>query len=174
VGPDDPSGRFTYWPVRIDRGGEVAAPGAGSDPVQIIDVRDLAAWIVQLIETPRPGIFNATGPGKRLPWGNLLSACQNATAAKAALTWIPPAFLAGRKDFEFPIWAPYTGETRGTHTHSNVRAVKAGLRFRPIEATVRDTLAWYKSQPAEGRVRLAGPTPEQEAALLAAWRAGKS
>ncbi|MBI4893715.1 MAG: NAD-dependent epimerase/dehydratase family protein [Acidobacteria bacterium] len=170
VGPDDPSGRFTYWPVRIDRGGEVVAPGGPGDPVQIIDVRDLGAWLVTLLENRTFGAFNAAGPKDRLRWGDLLEACRRATTAKANLNWVDGAWIAKQGEEVFPIWAPYQGETKGFHLWSNQRAVRAGLKFRPYGETVKDTLAWYKSQPENGRTKLAGPTPEKEAALLAAFR----
>ncbi len=171
VGPDDPSGRFTYWPVRFDRGGEVAVPGNPNDPLQVIDVRDLAEWLVKLVESGTTGRFNATGPDRRMGWGEVVKACQKASSAKHSMTWVSPAFLAIHKGLEFPIWAPYEGETKGFHTWRNARALKTGLRFRPIDATVKDTLAWFKTQEKEEKVRtkLAGPTAEAEAKLLAAW-----
>lgn len=171
VGPDDPSGRFTYWPVRIDRGGEVLAPGAPSDPVQIIDVRDLGAWLVTLLENETTGVFNAAGPKERLSWGELLSACSKATAAKHTLTWVPADWIKREANEAFPIWAPYASDTRGFHTWSNARAVKAGLKFRPVTETAADTLKWYKSQPADGRTKLAGPPAPKEAELLAKFKA---
>ena len=171
VGPDDPSGRFTYWPVRVDRGGEILAPGEPADPIQFIDVRDLGAWLVKVVEDGTTGVFNATGPEKRLGMGELLAACQRATATKGALTWVPAEFL-GKQKIDLPIWAAYQGKTRGSHTRKTARALHAGLRFRQYDATVQDTLAWYKTQGPDGRVKLAGPTPEQEAALLAAWHRG--
>jgi 2'-hydroxyisoflavone reductase len=170
VGPDDPSGRFTYWPVRIDRGGEVLAPGAPSDPVQIIDVRDLGAWLVTLIEQGTTGTFNAAGPKDRLAWGDLLAACRKATAASHSLTWVPGDWVRREANEAFPIWAPYGGDTRGFHTWKNERAVKAGLKFRPCAETAADTLEWYKSQPEGGRTRLAGPAAAREAQLLAKWK----
>ena len=171
VGPDDPSGRFTYWPVRFDKGGELAVPGAPTDPVAIIDVRDLAAWLVHLVEQGTMGVFNACGPEKRLAWGSLVAAFQKVGPSAKPL-WIPADFVAAQKDMEFPIWAPYAGETKGFHAWRNDRAVKAGLRFRPAADTVRDTLAWFKAQEKveKGRTRLAGPGAEQEAKLIAAWR----
>ncbi len=172
VGPDDPSGRFTYWPARFDRGGEVAVPGAPGDPLQIIDVRDLATWLVLLVEQRTLGVFNACGPTKRLAWGTVVEACQKAGNPSSKPVWIPGDFIAAQKDLEFPIWAPFAGETKGFHTWRNDRAVKAGLRFRPADQTVKDTLTWYKTQEKleKGRNKLAGPTAEQEAKLLAAWR----
>ena len=173
VGPDDPSGRFTYWPVRMDRGGEVLVPGAPSDPVQIIDVRDLGAWLILLAERNVTGTFNAAGPKNRLAWGDLVQACRQAAAAPPALTWVPGDWIQKEADDVFPIWAPYAGDTRGFHTWSNARAVKAGLEFRPYRETAADTLRWYKEQPAGGRTKLAGPDAPKEAELLAKWKEKK-
>ncbi|MBI1754325.1 MAG: NAD-dependent epimerase/dehydratase family protein [Acidobacteria bacterium] len=172
VGPDDPTGRFTYWPVRFDKGGELAVPGAPSDPVEIIDVRDLAAWLVHLVEQGTTGVFNACGPEKRLAWGTLVDAFQKHGNPSAKPVWIPADFVAKQEGLEFPIWAPYAGETKGFHTWRNDRAVKAGLKFRPAAETVKDTLAWFKTQEKveKGRNKLAGPQAEQEAKLIAAWR----
>jgi 2'-hydroxyisoflavone reductase len=172
VGPDDPSGRFTYWPVRIDRGGEVLVPGAPQDPVQIIDVRDLGAWLVHLAENLTTGVFNAAGPKNRLRWGTLIDTCRKAARSKSTLTWVPGDWVARQGAEVFPIWAPYGAGTRGFHTWKNTRAVRAGLKFRPCFNTVTDTLAWYRTQGEGGRKRLAGPTPEKEAALLDAWPRG--
>ena len=175
VGPDDPSGRFTYWPARMDRGGEVAVPGSPDDPIQIIDVRDLGAWLVRLAEDRALGAFNACGPERRLPWGRVLEACRRATATKTTLTWIPSTFMVKQEAVEFPIWAPPLGDSKGFHTWSNAKAMAAGLRFRPVEATAKDTLAWFKTQDplAKGRTKLAGPNAEAETQLLAAWKASK-
>jgi len=174
VGPDDPSGRFTYWPVRIDRGGEILAPGAPADPVQFIDVRDLGAWLITLIERKTAGVFNATGPERRLPWGDFLQSCRAASPTPGTLTWVPGEWLAKQAPDLFPIWAPFSGETRGFHTWKIDRALKAGLKFRPHAHTVRDTLAWYKTQDQGGRTKLAGPSTEKESALLAQWKSERS
>ena len=175
VGPDDPSGRFTYWPVRFDRGGEVAVPGEPSDPIEIIDVRDLGAWLVKLAEDGTTGVFNACGPEKRMAWGRVVEACAKAGSKRSTPVWMDAAWIAKQEGIDFPIWAPYAGETKGFHTWSNARAVKAGLRFRPVEETVKDTLAWFKSQEKleKGRTRLAGPSAEAEAKLVAAWKAAR-
>jgi 2'-hydroxyisoflavone reductase len=168
VGPDDPSGRFTYWPVRIDRGGEVLVPGAPADPIQIIDVRDLGAWLITLIEQGTMGTFNATGPKDRLAWGDLIVSCRKATKSAHTLTWVPGDWIHKQAEEVFPIWAPYLADTRGFHTWKNTRAVKAGLKFRPYGDTVADTLRWYKGQSE--RSKLAGPAPDKESQLLAAWK----
>jgi 2'-hydroxyisoflavone reductase len=176
VGPDDSSGRFTYWPVRFSRGGEVAVPGKPTDPIQIIDVRDLGEWLVKLAENGTTGTFNACGPAQKLSWGTVIEACQKVSPANTKTIWLPAEFVAHQDGLDFPIWVPPTGETAGFHTWSNERAVKAGLRFRPVEATVKDTLEWYKSQEKaeKGRDKLAGPSAESEAKALAAWKAEKT
>jgi len=175
VGPGDESDRFTYWPVRLDRGGDVAAPGDGSDPVQIIDARDLAEWTVRMVEARTTGTFNAVGPGFPLTMGDMLCGIRAATTAGARLHWLPAAFLAEQKVeawSDMPVWVPASGETAGFGSRSNARATAAGLGFRPLAATALDTLAWFAQQPAERREKLrAGLSPEREAQLLAAWQA---
>ena len=108
-------------------------------------------------------------------WGRVIAACQKATPKASTVTWVPGEFVAKQEDISFPIWAPYVGDTKGFHTWQNGRAVKAGLRFRPIEQTVTDTLAWYQGQLKEekGRTRMAF-TPEQEAEVLKRWKAAKA
>jgi 2'-hydroxyisoflavone reductase len=167
VGPDDPTGRFTWWPVRVDRGGEMPMPGTPADPIQFIDVRDLGEWLIKLVEDGTTGVFNATGPAAPFNMGGFLEACRTKTPVRP--TWFPPAFVK-RQNLAYPIWDAHEGETLGAHAWSNARALKAGLRFRPAAATCRDTLAWYQSPASEGRRKLAGPTAEQEAAALAAWK----
>ena len=172
VGPDDPTGRFTYWPVRFDKGGEIVVPGAPTDPFQLIDVRDLAEWLVLAVEQRTTGAFNAVGPAQPMQWGRCIAACQKATKTQSSLTWIPGEFIAKQQDIDFPIWSPYVGETKGFHTWKNERAVKAGMRFRPIEQTVVDTLAWYRAQlklEQGARIKLAF-TEEQEAEVLKRWK----
>ena len=173
VGPDDNSGRFTYWPVRFDKGGEIAVPGNASDPIQIIDVRDLGQWLVRLAENGTTGTFNACGPDKPLTWGRVIKACQKAGGTKSTPVWMAADFVVKQEGLEFPIWAPCEGETKGFHTWNNAKAVKAGLRFRPVEVTVKDTLTWYKTQEKleKGRNKLAGPSAEAEGKLLGAWKA---
>ncbi|MBB2485506.1 epimerase [Mitsuaria sp. WAJ17] len=174
VGPDDPTGRFTYWPVRFDKGGEIAVPGAPTDPLQLIDVRDLATWLVHLVENATMGHFNAVGPAEPMNWGRVIAACQKSAGTPGSVTWVPGEFMAKQEDLEMPIWAPYLGDSKGFHTWRTARAVKAGLKFRPVEQTVADTLAWYKTQLKEekGRVKLAY-SAEQEATLLQRWKQAK-
>ena len=176
VGPEDRTDRFTYWPVRYARGGEMLAPGAPADPLQVIDVRDLAEWMVLLVERKVFGTFNAVGPEKPWTMGGLMETCRRVTRAKTQVTWVPAAFLEaqGEKlDGEvLPIWMPPVDKTAGAHLRSNAAAVKAGLRFRPVDVTVRDTLAWWNAQPEDRRAKpRTGLTPEREQQLLAAWKA---
>ncbi len=175
VGPGDETDRFSYWPVRLARGGEVAAPGDGKDPVQFIDARDLAEWTVRLAETGRTGAFNAIGPARPLTMAQMLDGVARGVGAKPQLTWIDTAFLQAqqiRPWSDMPVWIPGQGETAGFHRRSIARAMNAGLTFRPLTTTAADTLAWFKAQPAERQAKLkAGLTPEREAALLTAWKA---
>jgi len=174
VGPGDETDRFTYWPVRLARGGEVAAPGDGTDPVQFIDARDLAEWTIRMAEQGRTGVFNATGPARALTTRALLEGVGAAVRSPAKLTWIPTPFLKARKIeawSDLPVWIPGQGETSGFARRSIARALAAGLTYRPLAATAADTLAWFRTQPAERQAKLrAGLSPEREAALLAAWK----
>jgi len=179
VGPGDPTDRFTYWPVRVARGGEVLAPGDGQDPVQFIDVKDLATFILGLVERKVTGVFNATGPVQTLHMHQLLEGCKRANGGDATFTWASAEFLEEQKVapwMQMPVWIPRSDkETGGIGRVSNARAVERGLTFRPLEDTARDTLAWFKTQPPERQEKLrAGISAERERELLAAWhqRAG--
>lgn len=180
VGPGDPTDRFTYWPARADRGGEIAAPGAPDNPTQCIDARDLAAFLLQLIEQDTTGVFNADAAPGTLDMGRLLDSClrQAKTAGgaqDARLTWLPADFLQAQEIkawSDMPAWIAPEGEYAGFGRTRVDRAVAAGLTHRPIDDTVRDTLAWWRAQPAERRAaRKAGLTPQREADVLAAWHA---
>lgn len=173
VGPEDNSDRFTYWPTRFARGGEMLAPGTPRDPLQVIDVRDLGEWLVHLAEAGTTGVFNAVGPTRPLTMGQLFDTCRKVTGKDTRLTWVDADWLAQQGesgDAGIPIWMPPTGASAGAHNYSNARAVRAGLRFRPLAATVRDTLAWWDTLPEERRAKpRAGITPERERELLARW-----
>ena len=173
VGPRDETDRFSYWPVRLDRGGEVLAPGDPSDPVQIIDGRDLAEWVIRMVEQRETGIYNATGPAKEFGIGQMLDTIKSANKSKATFTWVNAEFLEAQKVApwsDLPVWIPPRGEEAGGARISIQRALAQGLTFRPLAETARDTLAWFTSQPAERQAKLkAGLTPEREAAVLAAW-----
>ncbi len=174
VGPGDPTDRFTYWPVRLDAGGEVMAPGAPSDPVQVIDVRDLAAWIVTVLEEGHIGVYNAAGPAKPTGIGAFLDGMKSALGSSATLTWVDEAFLASQKVSpwsDMPVWVG-SGEDAGMARVSSARAIAKGLAFRPIGETARDTLAWWKAQPEERRTKPgAGLSREREREVLAASKA---
>jgi 2'-hydroxyisoflavone reductase len=174
VGPLDPTDRFTYWPVRIDRGGEVLTPGTGDDPVQIIDVDDLGRWIVHVAEKRIFGVFNALGPDGGMPMRRMLEACQKVSDNDSQLVWVNHKFLEEQGVSAWshmPAWVPPVGDYAGFGRRSCTRAMKAGLTFRPIEDTCRDTLAWFKTLPEERQQNLrAGLKPEREQEVLAAWK----
>jgi 2'-hydroxyisoflavone reductase len=175
VGPGDETDRFTYWPVRLSRGGEILAPGDGSDPVQFVDARDLAEWIVRMAESGTPGVFNATGPARPLSMRDFLKGVATGVHADPKLTWVSTKFLQDHKVHAWsdqPVWIPGQGETEGFHRRSIARALKAGLTYRPLPLTAGDTLAWFQKQPADRQAKLrSGLTPDREAALLADWKA---
>jgi nucleoside-diphosphate-sugar epimerase len=175
VGPGDPTDRYTYWPVRIDRGGEALAPGSGDDPVQYVDARDLAAFVVHALEDGVTGVFNATGPEARLSTKAMLDSCRKAAANPAALTWVPEKFLEEHKVTpwgDMPVWA---GADAGFAQIDCKKAIAKGLRFRPGAETARDTLAWWKTLPDERRAKLrSGLAADREKEVLAAWKARKA
>lgn len=174
VGPRDATDRFTYWPHRIAQGGEVLVPGDGGDPVQIIDGRDLAEWVVRLAENRTTGTFNAVGPDYALSTDAMVHGCHAVTGGPATFTHVPAQFLE-QHETGFPIWVAATHPVYGGYgAVSNARAMQAGLTFRPLATTVADLLAWFGALPADRQAKLnAGPTREQEAALLAAWHASQ-
>jgi nucleoside-diphosphate-sugar epimerase len=171
VGPRDETDRFTYWPVRIDRGGEVLAPGTPSDPVQFIDARDLAEWTIRMAENRETGIYNATGPAKALEIGAMLGSIKDALHSSATFTWLPAEFLKQQKVeawSDMPVW---TGKDDAVARTNISRALSKGLTFRPLDMTARDTLAWFKSLPPDRQSHpKAGLSPEREAEVLAAWQ----
>ena len=163
VGPHDPTGRFTYWPHRIARGGEILAPAPPERQTQVIDVRDLGEWIVELCERRSPGTFNATHPG--LMWSELLDSCRAVSGSDADVTWIPDEFLLEHEVgqwMELPLWLA-DPELAAADNVSVRRALDAGLTFRPLDETVRGALEDAQTTEA------AGLLPEREAELLAAW-----
>lgn len=175
VGPGDPSDRFTYWPVRIARGGRVLCPGTPDDRVQFIDARDLAAWMVGALDNRHVGVYNAVGPDQPLSIGELLHACMLASDSDAQLVWANAEFLEEQEVTpwrDMPVWVPSSApDSRGFATVRSDRAKKTGLRFGPVEQTVADTLAWWNALPAERREKLrAGLPPEREREVLAAWQ----
>jgi 2'-hydroxyisoflavone reductase len=169
AGPHDPTDRFTYWPVRAQRGGEILAPEGPWAPVQYIDARDIAAWTLDAAANDLDGYYNATGPAEQQTIGQLLQICQQVTEVPSELTWVSPEFIASHNIapfIELPLWVP--PEMAGLMTVNCSRAITNGLHFRPTEETVHDTLAWHASRPADTQLK-AGLTPEREAELLATW-----
>lgn len=175
VGPGDPTDRFSYWPVRVARGGQVLAPPA-DDPVQFIDVRDLAAFILRCAEERIVGVFNATGPAATMTTGQMLTETREALGASATFTHATAEFLAAqdppiRMWADMPVWVAADGESRGFSRRSIARALKTGLTFRPFADTVRDTFAWFRTLPAERQAPMrAGLAAEREASALSRVR----
>lgn len=170
VGPEDPTGRFPYWPARLARGGEVLAPGSSDDAVQFIDVRDLAQWIVHAAEVRLTGIYDGIGPiGTR---GNFLAECASALGSTCTFTWIDRAFLdahdvrrwAGPRSL--PMWLPLP-DFAGFLTRDTAAAREAGLTSRPVGITARDTLHWLNA----GGGPVIGLTSDEEKDVLVAWHA---
>jgi len=176
VGPWDPTDRFTYWPVRAALGGDMLAPGKPERPVQFIDVRDLAGWIVTMCELAQGGVFNAVGPNPPMTFGRLLEACAAVARSKACLRWVPDDFLldCGIEPWsDLPLWLPDRPEYRGMDRVDGTRAWNAGLTTRPLEQTVEDTLRWFRTD--RNSVGLsAGLSMEREQEVIARWNARAS
>ena len=172
AGPEDPTGRFTYWPVRLARGGEVLVAASPDDAVQLIDVRDLARWIVLAAETGLTGTFDAIGPP--LTRGEFLAECAAGVGSSCTFTWVDRAFLE-RHDIKrwsgprsLPLWVPLP-DFAGFNTRDTSPARAAGLTLRPLAETARDTLGWARASGA----KLTGLTADEESAGLKAWHAGQ-
>jgi 2'-hydroxyisoflavone reductase len=176
VGQLDPTDRFTYWPHRVAQGDEVLAPGTPDYRVQFIDARDLAAWTVAMTERAATGTFNATGPAEPMTMGTLLDTCREVSGSDARLTWVDEDYVvkAGLEPWmQLPLWIPESdADTAGHNSVSIARAIQAGLTFRPLAATVRDTLTWDATRPADHAWR-AGLPREREAEVLAAWHSDR-
>ena len=172
VGPGDRSDRFTYWPVRIDRGGEVVAPGDGTDMAQYVDVRDLGEFMVHLVEMEASGTYNAAGPAASITMAGMLYGIRAVTTSDVHLTWVPADVLREHEVgawMEMPVWVYPSPETAGFSAYDGSKAVAAGLTFRPLAETARDTLAWWKSKPPEEQTLRTGLAPEKEATILQDW-----
>jgi 2'-hydroxyisoflavone reductase len=169
VGPYDPTGRFTYWPVRVAAGGDVLAPAPPDQPIQVVDARDLVTFALDLLERDAGGTFDVVSPAGMLTLGGVLDAGLAAGSGDAHLVWVDEAFLLERGVepwTELPLWTP--GPDMAGFQRSDVsRALAAGLSIRPIAETVADTLRWASlAKPGAG----ASMTREREAALLREWR----
>ena len=168
VGPHDPTDRFTYWTQRVARGGDVLTPDRPEVLTQVIDVRDLSDFTIRLIEENTGGVFNTTGPEHGLGFGTMLETCQRVSRSDARLHWASPEFMERHKVEawgEMPAYLPETGNDAGWAQVDVSKAVRAGLTFRPLEETVRDTFAWANTRPADHAWR-AGLKPEREQELL--------
>lgn len=172
VGPNDPSDRFTYWPMRLRRPGTVLAPGRPERPIQLIDVRDLAAWMLRLVEQRTTGTFNATSPPGAMTMGDLLDTGRAVLAPRRRVEWVDDAFLLEHgvgEWMELPLWLRAGGPMDGMMSASVERALSSGLVFRPLAETVADTAAWAE-EAGRWRGRAAGMAAARERDLLAAWR----
>jgi len=171
VGPDDYTDRFTYWPVRVARGGEVLAPGRPDRFIQLIDVRDLAEWIISMLERGTTGAYNAHGLPNSLTMQQLLDECKSVAASDAQFTWVSEDFLLQENVAawsEMPLWLPEDAapHLEGFMFISPDKAIKADLNFRPLRDTIRNTLSWYKTKELN-----AGLDRDKERALLYKWHA---
>jgi len=173
VGPRDRTDRYTYWPVRVAKGGEVLAPGDGKDYVQYIDVRDLGEFIIHCLEQKAFGIFNATSPMDNETTQDMLGDCKQVLSSDATFTWADTDFLQQHEVSPWggmPVWVPREGEIGGISRINSSKAEKLGLNARPRSETVTDTFTWYGQQSAARRKTLrAGISNEKETEVLAAW-----
>jgi nucleoside-diphosphate-sugar epimerase len=171
VGPEDPTGRFSYWPRRLAAGGEVLAPGGPADVMQVVDVRDLAAWAVTACEQRTTGVYDGVGPA--MPMADLLSQCAGGVDAEVTWTWVDQDFLQEQEvepwmgPGAIPLWLPRP-EYDGLPAHDVQPSLDAGLTTRPLADTTRDTLAWLDATPDAA---VSGIPLEREKELLATWHA---
>ena len=179
VGPLDRTDRFTYWPARIDKGGEILAPDKPDDPCQFIDVRDLAEFSVRMAEARAFGTFNVIGPEKPLTIAEMLYGVKSITSTPGSLTWVPWEFLKEqgiRPWRHMTVWQPPYGATAGYQRRSAAKAIAAGLTFRSLADTAKTTLDWHRTRPeaeqdATLRGEINGLDMKREAEVLAAWHA---
>src|SRR6478672_4351432 len=179
VGPLDRTDRFTYWPARIDKGGEVLAPDKPDDPCQFIDSRDLAEFMIRMAEAREFGLYNAIGPEKPLTIAEMLYGVKAITTAGAQFTWVPWEFLQTqnvRPWRNMTVWQPPYGRTAGYQRRNASKAIAKGLTFRPLAVTAKDTLDWHKTRPQAEQMatlngEITGLSTTREAEVLAAWKA---
>ncbi|MGD9681853.1 MAG: NAD-dependent epimerase/dehydratase family protein [Candidatus Obscuribacterales bacterium] len=170
VGPHDPTDRFTYWPVRIKGGGAIIAPGDRNQPVQFIDARDLAAWIIRAVEEGLTGVFNATGPSEPLSAGELFETAREATGSDASFHWLEREILEKESVApwsDMPLWIPPGHEAFGINSVDSSRARSRGLVTRPVSRTIADTVAWFESEREPDSLK-AGLSKEREREILSA------
>jgi 2'-hydroxyisoflavone reductase len=179
VGPQDSTDRFTYWPTRIHKGGNVLAPGNPNARIQIIDVRDLAEWVIQMVDDQQTGVYNATGPDYMLTMKDFLEKTKEASNSNAVYTWVSEDFLMEQGVgpwMEMPLWIPPQGETAAVANLMSVntdKAIAAGLKFRPLKQTVQDTLQWDLTRQSDLK-RKAGMASEREEQLLRDWNSSQN
>jgi len=177
VGPLDRTDRFTWWPARIERGGEVLAPDKPDDPCQFIDSRDLAEFTVRMAEARELGTYNAIGPRDPMTVSEMLYGVKAVTSAGASFTWVPWDFLQEQKVRpwrDMTVWQPPYGRTAGYQRRSAAKAIAKGLTFRPVAVTAKDTLDWHKTRPEAEQLatingEINGIGLKREAEVLAAW-----
>ncbi len=177
IGPGDNTDRFTYWPVRIHHGGEVLSPGDGTDPVQIIDVRDFGDWLVRMAEAGEHGTYNVVGPATPRPMAEMLYGIRAVTTAETSFTWVDADFLreAGLRPYgEMPVWRPARDGYEGFARFDLTPEVEKGLTFRSLADTTAATLEFHFSRSEERQARVFNRlSPEREAEVLAAWHASR-
>ena len=177
AGPGDSSFRFTYWPYRVAKGGEILAPGDGQDPLQIIDCRDVAEWTIRMVENGTVGTFNAAGPASTLTMAEQLYGIRGAFDGnrEVRFTWVPADFLENQKISawgDMPTWIPRSDPEAAAMKADNRRAIDAGLTFRPLATTAVEALDWFKAAPADAQAQMlksAGMSAEREREALDAW-----
>jgi 2'-hydroxyisoflavone reductase len=182
VGPLDRTDRFTYWPARIDKGGEVLAPDKPDDPCQFIDSRDLAEWMIRMAEARELGLYNAIGPAKPMTTAEMLYGVKAITTAGAQFTWVPWEFLqeqSVRPWRHMTVWQPPYGRTAGYQRRNTSKAIAKGLTFRPLAVTAKDTLDWHKTRSEKEQLatlngEINGLAMSREAEVLAAWKAKRA
>ena len=173
VGPYDYTDRFTYWVARVARGGEVLAPGRPERFVQFIDARDLAEWIVTMAEQKTTGIYNANHAPEELTMQSVLEECKAVSDSDASFTWASEDFLLRENVSAWsamPLWLPEEAapHLKGFMFINCEKAIAAGLRFRPLSETIRDTLTWYQTAHSDQELK-AGIDSDKEQALLRKW-----
>jgi len=178
IGPGDKSDRFTYWPVMAEQSDEILAPGNGDDPLQTIDARDLADWVVHCIDQKLVGPFNSTNPAGLYTFGDVLNMCRDELNPDLKLTWVPTEFLNTQNLEEsggLPLWVGDNEEYAGVWKVNAGLAASKGLKARPLSESIKDTWAWWSTLPAERTAKLkTGLSPERQAEILAAWHVAQS
>ncbi len=172
-GPGDHTDRFSYWPVRTMKGGEMLWPGTPEDKVQIIDVRDLANFVVDAVEQRITGTYNTVTPAGSYSMGDLLTDSMAVTGTEVDPTWVSAEFIEAQNpdaNRPLPIWAPPGGEYAGVPFVNGERAAAKGLENRPVRETVRDLISWWKTLPEQRTQKVrAGLSAEREAEMLSLW-----